>query len=421
MSRSSSRTRALALAAGAALALAACGSGEEVNTSTTAAATTTTGAAESVTTAAPTTVAATTTTEAAPAPLDTSRPGPFAVGHRTVQIAGDPARNRPLTVDIWYPVEAATTTGTKARYELLPGVGVEAALALAGAPAAEGSFPLVVYSHGSGGLRYIAAYSTEHLASWGFVVASADHTGNTAVEQILGTSAAPEDIARNRPADVSQVIDGMVALDATAGDLLAGRIDTADGVGVYGHSLGGYTSLAVAAGVTLPDGTVVTADPRVRAIGLIAPATGRIPTTDLARLTQPFLVIAGTADDVTPIDPNVTAVWATAPGRPRYRVDLTGVGHDVFTDICRYAEAVPTFVNPPQPVVDTITERAAGSCTAPAPDWRAVHTAEVRPLAAFFLTQFGADAATVDGAQAALDELIAPTGGQPGGEVELTP
>ena len=49
-----------------------------------------------------------------------------------------------------------------------------------------GPFPVVIYSHGSGGLRYIASDYTEAIASYRYIVVAPDHTGNTAVDRLVG-------------------------------------------------------------------------------------------------------------------------------------------------------------------------------------------------------------------------------------------
>ena len=95
-------------------------------------------------------------------------------------------------------------------------------------------FPLVVYSHGSGGLRYIHSSYTEALASNGYVVVAPDHTGNTAVERITNASAPANEIAFNRPQDVRHVIDAFLdPAHPTAGPY-ALHVD-ADKVVVTGH------------------------------------------------------------------------------------------------------------------------------------------------------------------------------------------
>ena len=138
--------------------------------------------------APPPDTAAPETTEAAPetteAPLDDLEPigqGPYDVGVQTITINAE--SERPLTVDVWFPIDDAGDAPLH-QYTLIPGAFDTSDLAVAASPSAiaEGPFPLVIYSHGSGGLRYIASNYTETIASHGYIVASADHTGNTALD-----------------------------------------------------------------------------------------------------------------------------------------------------------------------------------------------------------------------------------------------
>src|ERR687891_1264094 len=124
--------------------------------------------------------------DAASVPAPPDGPGRHAVGLSTVQMM-DPARGgRTLTVDIWYPADPGSDAPT-AELDLLltrlelPGV-------LADPPAARGSFPLVIFSHGNGGVRFQSWFLMQALASHGFVVAAPDHAGNTALDAIAGTS-----------------------------------------------------------------------------------------------------------------------------------------------------------------------------------------------------------------------------------------
>lgn len=123
-------------------------------------------AATAVTTVAPTTAATTvvsttalpttTTTTAAPPAWAAVAPGKFSVGVATLVI-DDPAGVRPLSVDVWFPLsdKADKATLSPEQYTLLPGVYYQSPTALAAKvdQISSETFPLVVYSHGSGGLR----------------------------------------------------------------------------------------------------------------------------------------------------------------------------------------------------------------------------------------------------------------------------
>ena len=261
------RSHLVSLTLVSALAIAACGSDDtstpaspdtaETSPTTAASAPTTEAPVE---TAAPTTELAPETTEAALRRLrDVISAGPYDVGVTTITIDTD--TDRPLTLDVWFPVDD-TGDAPLNQYTLIPGVYYESPVAVAGAElvVAEGSFPLVVYSHGSGGLRYIASYYTEAIASHGYVVAAPDHTGNTAADRLLGAEADFDVTALNRPNDVVATIDAMLDPSNVG---LVGSIDT-ESIAVTGHSFGGFTSLAVAGGYENPIGSFVVDEPRRR-------------------------------------------------------------------------------------------------------------------------------------------------------------
>jgi len=103
------RSRLLALAVTSAVALAACGSDDTASPATEAATEPTAAVVE--TTEAPadtspeTTEAAPETTEATLADLETLPAGPYDVGVTTITIDAD--TDRPLTVDVWFPIDDA--------------------------------------------------------------------------------------------------------------------------------------------------------------------------------------------------------------------------------------------------------------------------------------------------------------------------
>jgi len=204
--------------------------------------------------------------------------GPHAVGVRTVDLS-DASRSRYLPVELWYPATAAIAgkdvdESTMDHYDLLPGFPPLKQKAVRGAEAADGRWPIVMFSHGFGGHRRQSTFLCTHLASHGYVVAAPDHTGNTVIDmaqmtlQVMMGEPMPEvepmitELIKARPADVSFVIDRLLA-----GDMgIAPSSLEADHIGMSGHSFGGWTTLMVTGG-----------DRRIRAALALAPAGGKSP------------------------------------------------------------------------------------------------------------------------------------------------
>jgi predicted dienelactone hydrolase len=348
--------------------VAACSSDAASTSSVAPVAVETTAAAAPVATVAATTTVATTspaavatTTTAAPVGVDLlamAKPGPFGVGHSTVT-ANDATRGRSLTVDVWYPV-APDATGTPARYAFSDALYSDSKRAIADAPMAQGEpFALIVYSHGSGGLRYISSFMTEQLASYGFVVAAPDHIGNTAVERITNSSAPFEQIQLDRPADITAVIDQMLSPTDASMQQFAGVID-AERIGVVGHSFGGYTALAMASGHTNSLGAVGK-DSRVGAIVGLAPASTMLTDEELSSITIPTMLIVGSDDTTTPLDPETTRPFSLVSSTDKYKVVLDKAAHQSFTDICDYGAQLRSL-NAPQVILDTVDSQAAEGC-----------------------------------------------------------
>lgn len=282
----------------------------------------------------------------------------FGVGFRQVTVK-DPAGRRDLSVDVWYPT-AKGATGTVARYALLPTAYIDSTLAVAEAPIADGSFPLIVYSHGSGGQKFIASFMTEALAAKGFVVVAANHTGDTAIDRVANTQAIPDQNDLNRPADVSRLIDDMLARSKATGDVFSGRVD-ANRIGVVGHSYGGYTAVATTSGHTTPLGSV-TPDPRVKAIVTHAPYTLRLTPAELAADKVPTMLIAGTKDITTPTATNAMVAFESITGPPVILAQITGAAHQSFTDVCTYLDQIPKLPDAPAFVVSVVQAQAKEGC-----------------------------------------------------------
>ena len=354
----------------AASLLAAACSGEATDTAD--APTTTTALVETTaapdTTSAPTTAAPETTTEAptttaaAPPDLALLGAGPYDVGVVTIEIP-NAENDRPLTVDVWMPL-AEGTTGDAQEYTLIAGSYYPSPVAISATPDAlspDGPFPLVLYSHGSGGLRYIHSSYTETIASHGYLVVAPDHTGNTAVDAIANAGTEGNLTAWNRVNDGIAVLDAMLDPTNEATAPFAAAIDP-DRIAVTGHSFGGFTAHAMVSGFSNDFGSTEP-DERVDAIISLAPFTRPILSDEqLAGIDVPTLLIGASDDVTTPMDPNVDDPFALASADVAARVELLGAEHESFTDVCNMLEVLPQVETVAPFVVDALMARTEAGC-----------------------------------------------------------
>lgn len=324
------------------------------------------------------------------APLPPSKAGDYNVGRQSVQILDD-QRFRSLPVDVWYPTDA--TTGDTAVYTFIPGVALPSESAIQDAPlSADGPFPVVVYSHGSGGQSYIASFFTETLASHGFVVIAPNHVGNTATEVLFGAGDEPEVVAYNRPADTAFVITEMLERSADAESPFFGFMDP-DRIGMAGHSFGGFTAYAAAGGLPAvnADATSIPVDDRVDAIVAMAPVTSILPPNVLESITIPTMVITGTDDQTTPIDPESAQAFDRVSSGFAYRVDLDDAAHQSFTDVCDYQQKLPSIDGIPAQFVDTIDAFALAGCQPDQMPFERAKELTNQYVIAFFLAHVAGD------------------------------
>lgn len=309
-------------------------------------------------------------------------PGAWAVGTRTVDVAG--ARGRTLPLQVWYPVnESVAATADPATYDF-PGIVVPSGMAVADAPPADGDFPLVIYSHGNGGLRYVSSFLTEHLASHGFVVMAPSHVGNTAIDSFAGTSDETTQVALDRPEDVSAVIDAATTGVPGTEDLVG--VTDVENLSVIGHSFGGYTALALAGGVGDAQ-----PDERVDAIVGLAAASSRMDDETLTAVEVPTLLLSATSDETTPVAENTERPAELIRGRPLVRADLDGAGHQSFTDVCDYQEIARSLPELPALLVDAVDEYAIEGCAPELLDIDEAHRLTNRLTTAFLLEHLYGD------------------------------
>lgn len=159
--------------------------------------------------------------------------GTFGVGHSSFTAIDAARENRMIPVDVWYPVDSqGEQQEPTTQYPLAAGINLASAVAVENAPVSENEdMPLVVFSHGYGGINTASVVLMETLASHGFVVISPEHIGNSQ----SGSDDAFDIAASNRVPDVSSVIDTLTARGNDASDAFYRRVNT-NNVGVVGHS-----------------------------------------------------------------------------------------------------------------------------------------------------------------------------------------
>ncbi|MEM9068384.1 MAG: hypothetical protein AAGE52_07750 [Myxococcota bacterium] len=280
--------------------------------------------------------------------------GSFEVGHVAVEItypAADTGEDRTLQVYLWYPTEESE--GRPARYAVGGVVNIPSN-ALAAPPVADGSFPVAVYSHGNAGEGLLAYPYGELMASHGWVVASPNHTGNTAIDALLGESDPFLRVALDRPRDIGAVLDALAD-----GRLAEGRADASRAM-VMGHSFGGYTAFG-AAGVRLDvdaqlaacaDSTTEScalladdsfaaalrediSDPRIVAVIPQAPALVLgFEEAALASLDVPVMLMTGRLDQTTTQTESAEPSWLGLDGPDDLWVEMPDGAHFSFITIC---------------------------------------------------------------------------------------
>jgi predicted dienelactone hydrolase len=145
-------------------------------------------------------------------------------------MAPDPGE-APLQIAIWYPSGSATTMQMIGPFDM--------DVAMNGAVTG-GRHPMVVMSHGTGGMALNSNDTAMALAKAGFVVVAVTHTGDN--YQDRSVSFTRQEFV-DRPRHITRVIDFMLRTWAGHGAIDAGRI------GIFGHSAGGTTALIVAGGI----------------------------------------------------------------------------------------------------------------------------------------------------------------------------
>lgn len=179
-------------------------------------------------------------------------------------------------------------------------------------PDGPGPFPLVVFAHGSGGHARKATMLLDAWARAGYVVAAPAFpmTNDDVQPRVIGDYV-------EQPADLTAVIDNVLADSEAASGPLAGAVDP-DRIGVAGHSLGGGTMYGLVANTCCRDD-------RVDAVIALSALRLPFPGGSAAPSALPLLVVHGTADSSVPYDSGRAAFegWAG----PKWLLTLAGGPH----------------------------------------------------------------------------------------------
>ena len=282
------------------------------------------GGCSSSTTSASTTTSSPSSTAA---PLPYQHPGPDPVGVTTLDLgsAGPVFGERLATV--YYPADPSTVGGhppfsyteastlPTALQGILPAkYNTTATLAAySEAPASTmGPYPVVLFSHGYGGERLYYSNLLVGIASWGYVVVSADYLERGLAAQALGSKVMPT--AATDSGIMQSSLTATLAASGSATSVLRGVADP-NRVAAVGHSAGGQTAFDALN------------RPRVStAIGWAPEGPAGKPSG------KPVMLIGAEGDQVVP-PASVKRTYNSFPG-PKSLVEISGEGHNTYTDIC---------------------------------------------------------------------------------------
>lgn len=271
------------------------------------------------------------------------------VGQRTFSFE-DKSRGRKLITEVWYPTVEKPSGEDGSPFIRIPTVR-EASFSA-------GKYPLILFSHGTGGGRLTVEWFCAGLAAQGFIVAAVDHFGNTYDNPI------PEEFVKfwERPQDIRFVIDQLLTTPA-----ISSAID-AEKIGAAGFSLGGFTSIALAGAkmdyqaierylqiesgkkeADIPEMPGLSSffgkpeiqeafktapplnDKRIKSVFVMSPAVGQtFPTKENFKdVTVPVYIVAAANDQMAPLKTNA-AHYAKMISASHYKTLGGEAGHYVF-------------------------------------------------------------------------------------------
>ncbi|HET6543351.1 MAG TPA: dienelactone hydrolase [Chryseolinea sp.] len=290
------------------------------------------------------------------------------VGQRTLAYE-DHSRNRKLTTEVWYP-----TLEKASPEDASPFIRISTKR---DAAISQGIFPLILFSHGTGGGRLTVEWFCAGLASKGFIVAAVDHFGNTFDNPI------PIEFIKfwERPQDIRFVLDQLLGSHD-----ISSHVDP-NKIGAAGFSLGGFTAITLAGAkmdfqaienylkseqgkkeADIPEMPGLISlfgkpevkesfekarplvDKRIKSVFAMSPAIGQaFPTKENCKdVSAPVYIVAAAKDMLAP--PKTNAVhYAKLIRNAQYKILGTEAGHYVFLNEAKdgLKQEAPMFFNDP--------------------------------------------------------------------------
>ena len=209
----------------------------------------------------------------------------FPIGNRSITF-NDPARNRSIPVDIYYPGSASG----------------------ANAPSADGAFPVLVMGHGF--VMTVDAYMNlrDHFVPRGYILVLPTTEG--------GFSPSHAEFGL----DLAFLAQAMQAENSNASSPFFGHV--APATALMGHSMGGGASFLGAAN----NSSIQTL------VNFAAAETNPSAIAAAASVTVPTLVFAGSVDCITPIPQHQAPMYAATAAPCKAFVNIQGGGHCHFAN-----------------------------------------------------------------------------------------